>query len=46
MNQPFHTFLQFHECTIRDKVRDLAFDLLAGRETFFDLVPRIPLRLL
>src|SRR6266496_2579089 len=39
-------FLQFHECTIRDKVSDLAFDLLAGRETFFDLVPRIPLRLL
>jgi len=46
MDQPFYAFLQFHEGAIRNKVRDLTFDPLARRETFFDLVPRIPLRLL
>ena len=46
MDQSFHAFLQLHEGAIRNKVRDLAFDPLARWETFFDLVPRIPLRLL
>src|SRR5438874_4601436 len=46
VNQAFHAFLQFHESAIGDEVRDLAFDLLTGRKTLFNLIPRIPLRLL
>ena len=46
MDEAFDAFFQFHERAVRHKVRDLAFDLLADREPFFDLVPRILLRLL
>ena len=46
MNETFDAFFEFHERAVRNKVRDLAFDLLTGRESLFDLVPRILLRLL
>ena len=46
MNEAFDAFFQLHECAVRNEVGDLAFDLLARREAFFDLVPRILLRLL
>ena len=46
VDEAFDAFLQFHERAVRNEVGDLAFDLLAGRETLFDLVPGILLRLL
>ena len=46
VNETFDAFLELHERAVRNEVRDLAFDLLAGRESLFDLVPRILLRLL
>jgi len=41
MNETFDAFLQFHERAVRNEIRDLAFDLLTGRESLFNLVPRI-----
>ncbi len=46
VDEAFDAFLEFHERAVRNEVGDLAFDLLAGREALFDLVPRILLRLL
>ena len=46
VNEAFDAFLELHERAVRNEVGDLAFDLLTGRETLFDLVPRILLRLL
>ena len=46
VNETFDAFLQFHERAVRNEVRDLAFDALTGRESLFDLIPRILLGLL
>ena len=46
MDEAFDAFFEFDERAVRNEVDDFAFDLLASRETFFDLVPRIRLRLL
>ncbi len=41
MDEAFDAFFQFHKRAVRHEVGDLALDLLAGRETLFDLVPRV-----
>jgi hypothetical protein len=46
VDETFDTFFQLYERAVRNEVGNLAFDLLASRETLFDLVPRILLRLL
>ena len=46
MDEAFDAFLDFNERAVRNEVRDLAFDALADREAFLDLVPRILLGLL
>ena len=46
VDEAFDAFFHLHERAVRNEVGDLAFDLLARRETLFDLVPRILLRLL
>ena len=46
MDEAFDAFLEFHESAVGNEVGDLAFDALSGRETLFDLIPRILLRLL
>jgi hypothetical protein len=46
VNETLDTFLDLHERAVGNEVRDFAFDTLASRKTFFDLVPWILLRLL
>ena len=46
VDEAFDALFEFHERAVRHEVRDLAFDPLASREAFFDLVPRIVLGLL
>ena len=45
MDQAFHAFLDLNKCPVRNEIGDLAFDALAGREPFLDLIPRILLSL-
>ena len=46
VDETFHAFLEFHERAIRNEVCNFAFDLLTRGKSFFNLVPRIFLRLL
>src|SRR4030095_3183541 len=46
VDEAFDAFLDFNKCAIRNEIRDFAFDALAAREAFLDLVPRIFLGLL
>jgi hypothetical protein len=46
VNKTFYAFLDLNKSSIRDKIRDLAFNALSGGETLLDLIPWVLLRLL